>query len=322
MTSTTLDQVIPRRSIVPDRDWLRRNGAYAALGLLIAFNVVTTPNFLSGTNLRLQLVQVAPIVVVALGMALVIGSRGIDLSVGAVMALAAAVVPWYIGYGGLLAGVVALGVGVVAGLLTGALVAYAGLQPIVATLGVMVVGRGLAVVVGGNIKTLDDSQITALGSGSLMGIPYVVLIAALSAVVVVFLVRRTVYGRVLVAAGGNARAATLAGLPVKRVLVTTYVLCALLAAIAGVLVTARSTASDPTKIGLLVELSAITAVVLGGTPLAGGQVRILGTIAGALLLQLMTSTLIALDVPDSLTQMTQAAIVVAAVLLQNSGKDQ
>ncbi|WP_199432631.1 ABC transporter permease [Qaidamihabitans albus] len=306
----------PRRGRRFDADWIRRNGVYVALVVLLAINVVITDNFVSEGTLRLQLIQVTPVLIVALGMALVIGTEGIDLSVGAVMAIAAALIPLYIGYGTAVAIGMAVLAGGISGALAGTLVGRIGVQPIIATLGIMVAGRGLANLFGGEIKSIRDPGIVALGSESLLGVPYVVLIAAAVAASVWFLVRRSTFGRELVAIGGNKRAAELAGLPVRRVLTTTYVICGLLAALAGVLLAARSQASDPTKVGLLVELSAITAVVIGGTPLSGGQVRIAGTIAGALLMQLITATLIFHDIPDSTAQIAQAVIVVAAVYVQ------
>lgn len=206
--------------------------------------------------------------------------------------------------------------GVVTGAIAGFMVAKVGVQPIVATLGIMVAGRGVANLFGGEIKSIRDPGIVGLGSGGIVGIPYVVLIAAFVAVIVWFAVRRSTFGRQLVAIGGNKLASELAGLPVQRVLMTTYVISGVLAALAGVLLAARSQASDPTKLGLLMELSAITAVVIGGTPLSGGQVRIIGTIAGALLMQLITATLIFHDIPDSTAQIAQAVIVIAAVYVQ------
>jgi ribose/xylose/arabinose/galactoside ABC-type transport system permease subunit len=289
---------------------------YVALAVLVVLNVAFTDNFVSEGTLRLQLVQVVPVVVVALGMALVIGTEGIDLSVGAVMALAAALIPLYVGYGAVAAVAMGLVAGLVSGVIAGVLVARVGVQPIVATLGLMVAGRGVANLMGGEIKSIREPGIVALGTGSVVGVPYVVLIAAAVALVTWFLVKRSTYGRQLVAIGGNVRAARLSGLPVRRVLVTTYVICGLLAALAGVLLAARSQASDPTKLGLLMELSAITAVVVGGTPLSGGQVRIVGTVAGALLMQLITATLIFHNIPDSTAQITQAVIVVGAVYVQ------
>jgi ribose/xylose/arabinose/galactoside ABC-type transport system permease subunit len=299
-----------------DGAWLRRNGVYLGLVALVVVNLVITPHFASTGSLRLQLVQVAPIIVVSLGMAMVIGTGGIDLSVGAVMAVTAAVIPLYIGYGTL--GAIAAGsiAGMLCGALAGTVISRIGVQPIIATLAIMVGGRGIANIIGGQIKSIRDPGFRELGSGELLGVPWVVLVAIVVAVVVWALMTRTTFGRQLVAIGGNARASQLAGLPVTRVLTTVYVLSALLAAIAGALLVARNQASDPTRLGQLVELTAITAVVVGGTPLTGGQVRVLGTIAGALLMQLITFTLVAHNITDSVAQMVQAVIVVLAVYAQ------
>jgi len=299
-----------------DGAWLQRNGVYLGLVALVVVNLVITPHFATTGSLRLQLVQVAPIIVVSLGMAMVIGTGGIDLSVGAVMALTAAVIPFYIGYGTVGAIVVGLVCGVVTGALAGTVVSRVGVQPIIATLAIMVGGRGLANIIGGEIKSIRDPGFRELGSGNLLGIPWVVLVAVVVALLVWGLMTRTTFGRQLVAIGGNARAAGLAGLPVKRVLTTVYVVSGLLAALAGALLVARNQASDPTRLGQLVELTAITAVVVGGTPLTGGKVRVLGTVAGALLMQLITFTLVAHNITDSVAQMVQAVIVVLAVYAQ------
>jgi len=297
--------------------WLRDNGVYAALVVLLVFNLVATANFFTIDNARTQLIQAAPVVVVALGMALVIGTEGIDLSVGAVMALAAALLPLYLGYGVVPALLIALAGGLLAGLINGSLVALVGVQPIVATLALFVGGRGLALMLAdGQLKSVRDPALLGLGRNEVLGIPLIVLTAAVVALVVAFVVQRTTYGRQLVAVGGNRRAAELSGLPVRRVLVTTYVVCSVLAAVAGIMATARLRASDPSSIGLLFELYAITAVVVGGTPLSGGKVRVLGTIAGALLMQLIDATLIKHNISDSWSQITQAIIILAAVYVQ------
>ncbi len=291
-------------------------GVYGAVLLLVVFNAAFTTNFMQLANLRTQLVQVAPVVIVALGMALVIGSEGVDLSVGSVMALAAATLPLYLGFGIWPAILVALLAGAAAGLLNGMLVAVVGLQPIVATLALLVGGRGLALVIAdGRLKQIHNTDLLNLGSGSLLGVPLVVWIAGGLALVVGLAVQRTTYGRQLVAIGGNRPAAYLAGLPVRRVLILTYVICGVLAALAGILATARLTASDPSAIGNLMELSAITAVVVGGTPLTGGRIRVLGTVAGALLMQLLRATLIKHNLPDSTAQMVQAVIILVAVYI-------
>ncbi|RSM81126.1 ATPase [Amycolatopsis sp. WAC 01375] len=294
--------------------WLQEYGVYVAVVALVLFNIAFTANFLTVGNFRTQLIQAAPVLVVALGMALVIGTEGVDLSVGAVMALSAALVPLYLGYGTLPAVAIALAAGLAAGAFNGVLVARVGIQPIVATLALLVGGRGLALVLAdGQLIQLHDETFLALGNGEVLGIPVSVLIAAVLAVLMAALVGKTAFGRRLVAIGGNRRASVLAGLPVTRVLIGVYAICGLLAALAGVLSTARLGAGDPADAGLLMELSAITAVVVGGTPLTGGRVRILGTVMGVLLMQLVRATLIKHNLPDSTAQMIQAAIIVGAV---------
>jgi len=294
--------------------WLQDYGVYAAIAALILVNIAITPRFLSVENLRTQLVQVAPVVIVSLGMALVIGTEGVDLSVGSVMALATALIPLYLGYGVVPAVLAALLGGAVVGLVNGSLVAFVGVQPIVATLALFVGGRGIALVVaGGRLKDVYDPALLDLGASSVLGVPLPVVVAAVLTVVVMAVVRRTTFGRRLVAIGGNRKASELSGLPVRRILLLVYVVSGLLAASAGVLATARLQASDPSSLGLLMELSAITAVVVGGTPLTGGRVRVLGTVAGALLIQLVRATLIKHDLADSLAQMVQAVIILAAV---------
>jgi ribose/xylose/arabinose/galactoside ABC-type transport system permease subunit len=319
MTTTTIKTKPTDLSRV--RTWLPEYGVYLAIALLIAYNVVFTPYFLTVSNLRIQLIQVAPIVIVALGMALVIGTEGIDLSVGSVMALAAALIPLYLGYGVVAAILASLVAGLAVGLINGLLVARVGLQPIVATLALFVGGRGLAVVVSdGRLKDIRNPGMLYLGSGDLFGLPVLVWIAAALVLVVAFVVRRTVFGRRLLAVGGNRPAAELAGLPVKRVLITVYVTCAVLASIAGLLSVARIQSSDASAVGLLIELSAITAVVVGGTPLTGGKVKVVGTVAGAILMQLVIATMIKHDLGPSTAEMAQAVIILVAVYVARERK--
>lgn len=292
---------------------LQNYGVYAGVAVLLILNIALTPHFLSAENFRTQAVQVAPVLIVALGMALAIGSEGVDLSVGSVMALSTSLLSLYLGYGTWIALIVALIGGAAIGVANGSLIAFIGVQPIVATLALMVAGRGLALVLLPQLKDVRDPTMASLGSGDILGIPYLVLIAAALALLVAFVVRRTTFGRQLLAIGDSRPAARLAGLPVRRVLILVYVCSGVLAAIAGVLATARLTASDPTSLGNLMELSAITAVVVGGTPLSGGRVRIGGTVAGAVLIQLLTATLIKHDLPPSWTQIAQAVVIILAV---------
>jgi ribose transport system permease protein len=312
-----LDTVAARPARADLRGRLQDACVYLATALILVFNLLFTPNFATAANLRLQLVQVAPVAIVAIGMALVVATEGIDLSVGSTMAISAALLPLYIGYGVWPAIGIALLAGAAVGAVNGSLVAFAGMQPIIATLGLLVAGRGLALVfANGRLTELFDPTLGALGNDSVLGIPISVLLVVVVTVVAGLTVRRAAFGRRVLAIGGNRVAATLAGLPVKRTLISVYVASGLLAAMGGVLSSARQGARDPWFVGLLIELSAITAVVVGGTPLSGGRVRILGTLMGALLMQLITATVIQQNLPDSTARMIQASIIVVAVYVQ------
>jgi galactofuranose transport system permease protein len=267
------------------------------------------------------------VITVSLNTALVIGTGGVDLSVGAIMAIASAVLARFVlapGDGGLGASIgVAMLVAVVAGVLVGAfngtVVALARVQPIVATLGMLVAGRGIALVItGGALIELFVPFFKTVRLGKLLGVPYVMWVAFVLAVAAAILVRRSAFGYRLLAIGGNRRASVLAGLPVQRTLITVYAISGGLAAVAGVIATARLRASDPSYIGLLIELSAITAVVVGGGALSGGQVRILGTVVGAVFIQLLETTLVSHNVPDSGARIVEALIIIAAIYVQRS----
>jgi galactofuranose transport system permease protein len=311
-----VDLALRRPAVDRDRarQLLQDYGVYVAILVLLVVNAAWTNHFLTVDNLRVQLYQAVPVLVVALGMALVIGTEGIDLSVGAVIALASAAVPLYIGYGGIAAIATALVAGALAGIVNGLLIAFAGVQPIVATLALMIGLRGFAVITNGaSAKTVSNPLIDDLGVGTWLGVPRMAWLAAVLVVLVGLLVQRTTFGRQLVAIGDNRAASRLAGLPVRRVLLTVYVLSGVFAAIAGVLLVGNGGYADPSNYGLNYELSAITAVVVGGTPLSGGRVRVVGTVAGAILMQLIAATLIQHDIKSSYEQMVEAAIIIVAV---------
>jgi ribose/xylose/arabinose/galactoside ABC-type transport system permease subunit len=288
--------------------WARDNGVYFAFALLVLVNAIFTTNFATTATLFNLLTQVAPILIVSLGMALVIGTEGIDLSVGSVMAIASAIVPLYLGYGWPVAVLIALVVGILAGGLNGFLVAFVGMQPIIATLA--------QVLVGGQLQIISDPSFLALGQAEVLGIPLPVIIAGVLALIVGFVVQRTTFGRYVLAIGGNRAASYLSGHPVRAVLVAVYAISAALATIAGVLATARLSAGDPSTTGILIELDAIAAVVVGGTPLSGGKVSVAGTVMGALVMQVITATFIMNDLPFTYAQILKAVIILLAVYIQ------
>jgi ribose/xylose/arabinose/galactoside ABC-type transport system permease subunit len=301
---------------------LRNNGVYVALALLVLYNIFFTTNFATAGTILGLLSQATFALLVALGLTLVIGTGGIDLSVGAIMAIASAVIPLYLGYTWPVAVLVALVFCVVAGMLNGFLVAYVGMQPIVATLALFVGGRGFAqVLVNGQLQTIGDPGFLALWRATVLGIPMPVVVAAFVAILVGLLVRRTTFGRYVLAVGGNRTASYLSGHPVRLVLVAVYAISGLLAGLAGTLATARLAAGDPATIGLLIELDAIAAVVIGGTPLSGGRMNVGGTVAGAILMLVISATFVMNNIIPIYAQILKAAIIVLAVYIQQGRRE-
>ena len=312
--------------------WLARRGIYAAFALLLAFNLAITPHFFEVQTLYVNLAQVATIAIVAIGMSLVIASGGIDLSVGAVMALAGALGPFILlspfaeanpVLALILSFIVPLAAAAVCGLFNGALVAFAGIQPIVATLILFISGRGLAqVLTNGDLQVFSNPAFSYIGVGRLLDFfPVQALLVVIMAVCAHWLVRSTVFGRHLLAVGGNEKTARLAGVPTARVKLGVYVICAMLAGFAGLIVSAINSASDANQTGLFMELDAIAAAVVGGALLSGGKAPIVGVLFGALIIQLIRYTLLANGVPDAVSQIAKAAIIIAAVLLHRERRE-
>jgi ribose/xylose/arabinose/galactoside ABC-type transport system permease subunit len=295
--------------------------AYAALGALIVLvvaNALFTPHFAETSNLWNVLLQVSTVVLAGMGMTLVIATGGVDLSVGSVMAVAGAIAAVLLDRGIAVAVIAALVGATLIGALNGALVAYLRVQPIVVTLATLIAGRGLAQVISheGELVTIGDPTFSWLGRGHVGPIPVQVLIAILAVLVVLFALRVTPFGRYVLAAGGNPAAARLAGVPVRRTIITVYAASAFLAGIAGLIVAARLGASDAAKIGQNMELDAIAAVVVGGTALSGGRATVLGTVVGALIMQVIATSFNMLLVPYSWSLALKAAIILIAVWLQ------
>lgn len=312
-------------------NFCKGNGTLLALLALIIINIIITPNFLQLQTLYINLTQVATIAIVALGMTLVIASGGIDLSVGSIMALSGALAPYIFlsAFGvnsptiGLLVAVVAaLAAGVACGVFNGWLINSFKIQPIVATLVLFIAARGLAqVLTNGSLQTFDNPAFEFIGTGRLFGLPVQAVIAIVAAIAISWLVRRTVYGRYLLAIGGNEMAARLSGVAVNRVRLATYAICGLLAGIAGMVVSAINSASDAGQTGLLMELDAIAAAVVGGTSLMGGKAPIIGALLGAAIIQLVKYTLLANGVHDAVALIAKAAIIIIAVYAQQAHKE-
>jgi len=306
-------------------------GALLALLLLLAYNAAFTPNFLARQTLLVNLTQVATIVIVAVGMTLVIATGGIDLSVGSLMAISGALAPLIFlsqtpplnipAVGVALAFVVPVLVAGLFGLFNGALVTRYRIQPIIATLVLFIAGRGIAqVVTNGNLQTFKNPAFQFIGLGRLFGIRFQIVLMLIIVVVTWWVMRRTTFGRYLLAVGGNEAAARLAGVPVNRIKLAAYAISGLLSGIAGLIVIAINSSSDANLVGLNMELDAIAAVAVGGTPLTGGRATILGTLIGALIMQLIRYTLLANGVQEAAALVVKAGIIVLAVYIQRQGQ--
>jgi simple sugar transport system permease protein/ribose transport system permease protein len=209
------------------------------------------------------------------------------------------------------------------GAFNGTLVTVVGLQPIIATLVLYLSGRGIAqVLVNGELRefrNLNSPMIPNfefIGLGQLFGMRFQIIIMVVVVAIAAWVLRATTFGRYVLATGGNASAARLAGVPVDRVKMAVYCISGFLAGLAGLIVVAINRSADPHRVGEYMELDAIAAVAVGGTPLSGGRATILGTFVGALIIQLLRFTLIAHNIPDGITRMVIAAAIVVAVIAQ------
>lgn len=278
--------------------------------------------------------RAAPLMLVSLGMTLVIATRGIDISVGAVVAISASVAALMIG-GTLvinngvathvsrfpmpLAIGCALLVALFCGLWNGLLVAKIGLQPIIATLILMVAGRGIAqLLTGGQIVTVYYAPYFYIGNGFLWGLPFALFIAGGTFLAVHLLVTRTALGLFIQSIGINPAAARLAGVRERLITVCVYAFCGLTAGIAGLIISSNVKSADGNNAGNLMELDAILAVTLGGTLLSGGRFSLSGSMVGALIIQTLTSTIYSIGVPPEINLVVKAVVVFLVMLLQSA----
>ncbi|WP_426104992.1 ABC transporter permease [Massilia sp. TSP1-1-2] len=305
----------------------------AALALLLVIDILAIPGFLQLSlkdgHLYGSIVDIlnraAPLMLAALGMTLVIATRGIDISVGAVVALSGSVAAVLVGGGPeaqtplLWAMAAAMGVALLCGLWNGMLVTALGLQPIVATLILMVAGRGLAqLLTDGQIITVYHTPFFFLGGGHFLGLPFSLTVVALVFAAIAFMMRKTALGLFIQAVGINPVAARLAGLRTATLIVFVYVFCAACAGLAGMMVSSNIKSADANNAGLLLELDAILAVTLGGTSLAGGKFSLVGSVIGALIIQTLTFTIYSLGVPPEVNMVVKAVVVFLVCLSQSA----
>jgi simple sugar transport system permease protein len=319
--------------------WKRITGYHlfwplVALAALLLFNLVYNPGFfairIQSGHLYGSLIDIlnygSPLMLVAIGMTLVIATGGIDLSVGSLVAISGAIACLTISRAAdqnslgvvITAIALALGLSLLLGLWNGMLVAGAGIQPIVATLILMVAGRGIAqLITSGQIITINSSTYKYIGAGWLLMLPFSVFIVAAVWIVTALIMRRTALGLFMESVGSNPTASRLAGIRSRAVIVTAYMFCGLCAGIAGLLISSNVSSADGNNAGLWLELDAILAVVIGGTALTGGRFRLSGTIIGALIIQTMTTTIYTIGVPPEVNLVVKAIVVFAVCLIQS-----
>jgi ribose transport system permease protein len=305
------------------------SGAGRNLGLIIALLVLFAIGWLTGggrfanVDNFLTIVRYASIVgVVSIGMTFVIIGGGIDLSVGSVVGLTsvvaslAAVQAFSTQTSWIVMVLIALAVGVIAGLVNGVVIAYGNVVAFMATLAMLVAARGLAEIISGKrTQIVNEQGFLEVFRSNILGIPILIWIFAIVAVLGWLLLNRTTFGRRTVAIGGNREAARLAGLKVKRHTMLLYALSGLTAGIAGIMYLGRTTAGTSTH-GTLMELDVIAAVVVGGTLLTGGRGSIVGTVFGVLIFATLVNVFTLNNLDVSTQNITKGAIIVIAVLLQ------
>lgn len=316
------------------------NILYPLLGFaaILLFNLLFTDGFFSieikNGHLFGSLIDIfnrgAPIMLITIGMTLVYATGGVDLSVGAVIAISGAMAaqlirPDYVKgileYGDqtslIIVLLVPLALSFILGLWNGFLVAYTGVQPIIATLILMTVGRGIAqLITRGQIIVFEHPPFQYIGSGFFLGLPFPIILVILVFVLTWVLTRKTSLGLFIEASGANALASRYMGIPVRLIKTFTYGFSGFCAGLAGLIITADIKAADANNAGIFMELDAIAAVIIGGT-INGGRFSMTGGVIGALIIQSLTTTIITRGVPPQVVLVFKAIIIILVALIQS-----
>jgi ribose transport system permease protein len=317
-------QVRPENAAPPTRSfdfayWWDRVGILVVLIALVALMIVIAPNFASVNNLLNIARSISINAILAAGMTFVILAAGIDLSVGSILAVSgvASVMTGMAGFPAPVAILVGVLTGAVCGLINGVLSAYLSLAAFIVTLGTMTFLRGLAyTMTDGQPIVSNTLNFRDIGNGYIAGIPIPVVIMVIVYIVAWFVLERTRYGRHVYAVGGNAEAARLAGINVKRIITSVYIIAGACAGLAGVIFSARVVSAQPTA-GTGYELDAIAAVVLGGTSLIGGRGRIYGTLIGSIILGVLSTGLILMNVQFFTQLLIKGLVIILAVAIDS-----
>lgn len=298
-----------------------------SLIVLLLVNFIMTPSFLSITmkdghlfgNTIDILNHAAPLILISIGMTLVIATQGIDISVGSIIAISAALSATVIVDGGSVPLAILIGIasGALCGIWNGFLVSYIGVQPMVGTLILYIVGRGIAqLITGGQILTFTSKDFIFIGTGYIL-LPVAIFIALMVALIMYILIRRTALGLFIESIGVNNNSCKFAGIQSKKVVFSLYVICGMLAGIAGIILCANIKSADANNVGLWLELDAILATVIGGTSMSGGRFYLGGTVVGALFIQALTTTIYSLGVAPEITLVVKAIVVIIVCIIQS-----
>lgn len=324
--SPTLVRFNPKQFINKNRQFIF---PIVALILVLLVNRIISPNFftlrMADGRLIGSMIDIlnrgAPTVLLAVGMTLVIATKGIDLSVGAVIAICGAIAAVLIStttIPPLLVIAISIGAGIICGLWNGILVAYFDIQPIVATLILMVVGRGIAqLFTQGQITTFHNETLEFVGTGLMFGFPFPIFISLIVVVLVWLLVRRTAIGMLIESVGANDRASFYAGIDAAKIKLLVYIIIGICAAISGLIITADIKGADANNAGLWKELDAVLAVVIGGTALTGGRFYLLSSVIGALIIQAIQTGIYISKLPPTFNLIVQAIVILIILFLQS-----
>lgn len=296
-----------------------KNSSLIFLALLLILNCLFTSGFLSIQTLWNLIVQITPVVFVALGMTFIISSGGIDISVGSTMAISGMLIVQLIPRVGLAAAmIISILCGGVIGLINGLIIAKFRLQPIIVTLGTQIAGRGIAQLIGnGYILRYDSESLMNMATNRVAGVPIQFFYLTVIVIIFVFVAKRSIFARYVEAMGDNYKASWISGVLVNKYTVLIYVISGVMSACAGILTIARAGAADPDTVGSGLELTAIAAVAIGDTKMTGGKAKMIGTILGALILQIITITFNMNNVPYEWSLVAKTFIIILAVFLQN-----
>jgi ribose/xylose/arabinose/galactoside ABC-type transport system permease subunit len=328
------------RQKIVNQDFNRILWPLVGLGVILLFNLLFTPGFfrleIKNGHLFGSLIDIlnrgAPTILLSIGMTLVFATGGIDLSVGSVMAISGAMAAYLIRpdyvhgileYGKIqpLIVIIAvpLAISILLGLWNGLLVAYTGIQPIIATLILMVAGRGIAqLITQGQILIFEHPPFQFIGSGFAFGLPFPIILVIMTFAVAYLLTRKTALGMFIEAIGANPRASRLMGISANNILLSLYMFSALCSGLAGLIVCADIKGADANNAGLFLELDAIASVIIGGT-MWGGRFTLVGSVIGALIIQSLTTTVLTRGIAPEVTLVFKAIVIIVVALIQSEG---